>query len=344
MIRYFIRRLLQTIPQMLIITSLLFILTANLGDPLATFGGTRRRLPPQDRARLEKQLGLDKPVIIQYVIWLIGNDWMNIDTNLDGIPDSPGTRHGVLRGDFGNSFQERRPALDLILERLSATLLLMGLSEVIVIFFALLIGIYSALNQYSFSDNLITALSFIGYSMPIFWLALMLIYIFGVYFQRWGLPSLPTVGMYDLNIGPTAGQIALHLILPLTALSIVSIASYSRYVRSQMLEVLSQDYIRTAYAKGMPERIVLFTHALKNAALPLVTIIGLDLPLLLGGTVVTEAIFGWPGMGRLFYKSTNAGDIPVTMGILLIISILVVLCQLLTDVAYTYFDPRIRYN
>ena len=344
MTRYIIRRLLQAIPQMLIITTLLFILTANLGDPLATFGGTRRRLPPADRARLEKQLGLDKPVIFQYAIWLVGNDWMKVDTNNDGIPDTPGTRQGVLRGDLGNSFQERRPALDVISERIGATLLLMILSEIIVIIFALLIGIFSALNQYSFLDNLITTLSFIGYSMPIFWLALMLIYIFGVYFQRWGLPSLPTVGMYDLNIGPTFGQIAIHLILPLTTLSVVSIASYSRYVRSQMLEVMGQDYIRTAYAKGMPERVVLFKHALKNAALPLVTIIGLDLPLLLGGTVVTEAIFGWPGMGRLFYKATNAGDIPVTMGILLIISILVVVCQLVTDVTYTYFDPRIRYD
>jgi peptide/nickel transport system permease protein len=189
-----------------------------------------------------------------------------------------------------------------------------------------------------------TTLSFIGYSMPIFWLALMLIYLFGVNFQRWGLPSLPTVGMYDLAVGPTIGQVLLHMILPLTALSVVSLAAYSRYVRSQMLEVIHQDYIRTAYAKGLPERMVLRGHALKNAALPLVTIVGLDLPLLLGGTVVTEAIFGWPGMGRLFYKASNAGDIPVTMGILFIIAILVVAFQLITDIVYTYFDPRIRYE
>ncbi|MCX6082610.1 MAG: ABC transporter permease [Chloroflexi bacterium] len=341
---YIIKRLLQAFPQMLIITMLLFILTANLGDPLATFGGTRRRLPPADRARLEKQLGLDQPVFIQYSIWLVGNNWMDVDTDADGISDSPGTRLGILRGDLGNSFQERRPALDVISERIWPTMLLMVTSEIIVIIFALIIGTYSALNQYSFSDNLLTTLSFIGYSMPIFWLALMLIYIFSVYFQRWGLPSMPTVGMYDLNVGPTPGQIALHLVLPLTTLSVVSIASYSRYVRSQMLEVLGQDYIRTAYAKGLPEQKILFRHALKNAALPLVTIIGLDLPLLLGGTVVTEAIFGWPGMGRLFYKATNAGDIPVTMGILLLISVLVVGCQLITDIAYTYFDPRIRYE
>jgi peptide/nickel transport system permease protein len=344
MTRFVIRRLLQAVPLLIFITAFLFILTANLGDPLAAFGGNRRRLQPADRARLERQLGLDKPVWEQYIIWLAGNDWMKVDVDGDGVLESYGTRKGVLRGDFGNSFQERRPAIGVIGERVGNTLLLMITSEIIVIVLALLLGIYSALKQYSFWDNLITTLSFIGYSMPIFWLALMLIYIFGVNFQRWGLPSLPTVGMYDLNVGPTIGQIALHMILPLIALSVVSLASYSRYVRSQMLEVINQDYIRTAYAKGLPERMVLMGHALKNAALPLVTIVGLDLPLLLGGTVVTEAIFGWPGMGRLFWKASNAGDIPVTMGILFIISVLVVVFQIITDITYTYFDPRIRYE
>ncbi len=344
MTRYIIRRLLQAVPLLLIITAMLFILTANLGDPLAAFGGDRRRLQPADRARLERQLGLDKPMIEQYGIWLIGNDWMRVDLNGDGVPDSYGTRRGVLRGDFGNSFQERRPAIQVIGERVWNTLLLMVVCEIIVIVLALLIGTYSALRQYSFWDNTVTTLSFIGYSMPIFWLALMLIYLFGVDFKRWGLPSLPTVGMYDLSVGPTPGQVALHMILPLIALSVVSLAGYSRYVRSQMLEVIHQDYIRTAHAKGLPDQLVIRRHALKNAALPLVTIIGLDLPLLLSGAVVVEAIFGWPGMGRLFYKAANAGDIPVVMGILFMIAILVVIFQLITDIVYTYLDPRIRYE
>jgi len=344
MTRYILRRLLQAIPLLFIITLILFVLLANLGDPLAAFGGTRRRLRPEDRGRLTRQLGLDKSVPVQYFIWLVGNDWMKVDVDGDGTPDSYGARRGVLRGDFGNSFQERRPAIEVIAERVSPTLLLMVASEVLVLILSLLIGIYSALRQYSFWDNFITTFSFIGYSMPIFWLALMLIYIFGVNFKRWGLPSLPIVGMYDLAVGPSLGQIAIHLILPLAALSIVSIAGYSRFVRSQMLEVINEDYIRTARAKGLPEKMVLFGHALKNAALPLVTIVGMDIPLLLGGTVVVEAIFGWPGMGRLYFKSTNAGDIPVTMGILLIISVLVVLFQLVTDIAYTYLDPRIRYD
>jgi peptide/nickel transport system permease protein len=250
----------------------------------------------------------------------------------------------VLRGDLGNSFTERRPALDVIRERMGPTLLLMGVCEIVVIVFALLVGVYSALRQYSFMDNLLTTLAFIGYSMPIFWLSLMMIYIFSVSFKRWGLPYLPVVGMYDLTVGPTPAQIAWHLVLPVASLSIVSIAGYSRYVRSQMLEVINQDYIRTANAKGLPERLVLMKHALKNASLPLVTIIGLDLPLLLGGAVVTEAIFGWPGMGRLYFKASNAADIPVIMGILLIISVLVVVFQILTDVVYTFLDPRIRYE
>lgn len=342
--RYIIRRLIQAIPLLLIITLMLYVLVSNMGDPLASFGGVRRRLPPADRERLTRQLGLDKPILLQYVIWLVGNDWMHIDTDSDGTPDSYGTRKGVLRGDFGNSFSERRPALDVIRERIWPTLLLMVVCEVVVIVFALLIGVYSALRQYTFMDNLITTLSFIGYSMPIFWLSLMMIYIFSVNFKRWGLPYLPVVGMYDLEVGPTVVQVAWHLILPVSTLSIVSIAGYSRYVRSQMLEVINQDYIRTAHSKGLPERMVMIKHALKNAALPLVTIIGLDLPLLLGGAVVTEAIFGWPGMGRLYFKASNDADIPVVMGILLIISVLVVVFQIITDLTYTYLDPRIRYE
>src|SRR5512135_23223 len=152
MTRYIIRRLLQAVPLVLIITALLFILTSNLGDPLAAFGGERRRLQPADRARLERQLGLDKPVVEQYAIWLVGNDWMKVDLDGDGVADSYGTRRGVLRGDFGNSFQERRPAIQVIGERIWNTLLLMVLSEIIVVVLALAVGTYSALHQYSFWD------------------------------------------------------------------------------------------------------------------------------------------------------------------------------------------------
>jgi len=334
---------LQAIPLLLIISVILFVLTNEMGDPLASFGG-RRRIRSDDRERLTRKLGLDKPILVQYAIWLVGNDWMKVDIDGDGIPDEYGTRKGVLRGDFGKSFMEKRPVLEIIKERVSNTLLLMLTCEVVILIFSLLIGIYSALRQYSTLDYIFTAFSFIGYSMPIFWLALILMYIFAVNFKRWGLPYFPTIGMYDLAVGRTVGQIAWHMALPVATISIMSVAGYSRYVRSQMLEVINQDYIRTAYAKGLPERMVIMGHALKNAALPLVTIVGMDLPLLLSGAVVTESIFAWPGMGRLFWSAAQDTDIPVLMGILIIISALVVIFQIITDITYTLLDPRIRYD
>jgi peptide/nickel transport system permease protein len=343
MTRYIVRRLLQAIPQLFIISVILFLLANTMGDPLASFGG-RRRIRSEDRARLRRKLGLDKPVLIQYVIWLVGNDWMQVDVDGDGVTDQRGTRQGVLRGDFGTSFMEGRPVLEIIGERIGNTLLLMLTAEVVILIFSLLIGMYSALRQYSVPDYVFTTFSFIGYSMPIFWLALLLMYVFAVNFKQWGLPHFPTVGMYDLKVGKTVGQVAWHLALPVATISIMSIANYSRYIRSQMLEVINQDYIRTAYAKGLPRRMVIMEHALKNASLPLVTLVGLDLPLLVSGAVVTESIFAWPGMGRLFWDAAKDTDVPVLMGILLIISTLVVIFQILTDVAYTYLDPRIRYD
>jgi peptide/nickel transport system permease protein len=169
-------------------------------------------------------------------------------------------------------------------------------------------------------------------------------YLFAVNFKRWGLPYLPTVGMFDPQVGKTPTQVTLHMVLPLFSMTVITIAGYSRYVRSQMLEVISKDYIRTARAKGLRERAVLTVHALKNAALPLVTIVGLDIPLLLGGAIVTERIFAWPGMGRLFLDHVSRGDMPVVMGILMIISVVVILSQLLTDIVYAWLDPRIRYD
>jgi peptide/nickel transport system permease protein len=343
MTRYIIRRLLQAIPLLLIISFILFLLANAMGDPLASFGG-RRRIRSQDRERLTRQLGLDQPVVIQYAIWLVGNDWIKMDLNGDGVASEHGTRKGVLRGDFGNSFMEKRPVLQIIGERVRNTLLLMLTGEVVILALSLLIGIYSALRQYSTLDYIFTAFSFIGYSMPVFWLGLILMYVFAVNFKRWGLPYFPTVGMYDLTVGPTVGQILWHMTLPLVTMSAVSIAGYSRFVRSQMLEVIGQDYIRTAYAKGLPRRMVIVGHALKNAALPLVTIVGMDLPFLLSGAVVTESIFAWPGMGRLFWDAARDTDIPVLMGILSITAVLVILFQIITDISYTFLDPRIRYD
>jgi len=344
MTRYIVRRLLQAVPLLLVISLILFVLMQNATDPLATMGG-RMPTKPADRERLTRQLGLDKPVYVQYFYWLVGNDWTKVDLDGDGVAETPGKRQGVIRGDFGTSIvQTGRPVTTVIFERLPNTLILMLTSEFIIVLGALFVGIYSALRQYSLFDNILTGILFIGYSMPIFFVALGTMYIFSINFQRWGLPHLPTVGMFDPKIGKTTGQIALHMILPVFSIAFISFAAYSRYVRSTMLEVLGQDYIRTARSKGLPRREVTYIHALKNASLPLVTIVGLDLPLLLGGAVVTEQIFAWPGMGRLFIDGISRGDTPIVMGVLMMIAVAVVLFQIITDIVYAWLDPRIRFD
>jgi peptide/nickel transport system permease protein len=341
MTNYIIRRLLQAIPQLVIISIILFSLMQAFGDPIATLGG---RVPPrpEDKERLRRQWGLDQPVYKQYLTWLIGNDWQKIDMDGDGVPETPGKRLGVLRGDWGNSLVTRQPVLKMIGERLGNTMLLMLVAEILIIILSLAIGLYSALRPYSLLDNIVTSLSFVGYSMPVFWLALMLMYVFAVNFRRWGLPYLPTVGMYDPAVGKTPLELLKHMILPLATLVIISTAGYSRFVRSSVLEVLSQDYVRTARAKGMASFTVVVRHALPNASLPFITLIGLDIPFLLAGAVVTERIFAWPGMGRLFIDHTERADFPMLMGILMLIAVTVIIFQIITDVVYSFVDPRIR--
>jgi peptide/nickel transport system permease protein len=341
--RYVVKRFLQGIPLLFFISVILFVLMMNVGDPVATMGG-RRVTRSSDYERLRRQLGLDKPIYTQYLYWLIGNDWTMTDLDGDGIAETPGTRHGILRGDFGTSLLARKPVLEVIGERLPNTLMLMVASEIVIILGALLVGVYSALQQYSLMDNLITTIMFIAYSMPIFFIALISMYIFAVLFKRWGLPYLPTIGMFDPQAGKTTLQVLWHLILPVLSISLISFAAYSRYIRSTMLEVMSQDYIRTARSKGLPRRQVVFIHALKNASLPIVTVVGLDLPLLLGGAVVTERIFAWPGMGRLFLDHVDRSDLPVVMGILMLIAVAVVVFQIITDIVYALLDPRIRFE
>lgn len=313
----------------------------SFGDPIATLGG---RVPPrsEDRERLRRQLGLDKPMYMQYVTWLIGNDWQKIDMDGDGVAETPGVRQGILRGDWGNSLVTRQPVLVMIGERVPNTLLLMLTAEAIIILLSIAIGLYSALHPYSWIDNIITSLSFIGLSMPVFWLALMLMYVFAVNFRRWGLPYLPTVGMYDPAIGKTPLELMRHMVLPIATLAIISTAGYSRFVRSSVLEVLGMDYIRTARAKGLAYMFVIRKHALPNAALPFITIIGLEIPFLLAGAVVTERIFAWPGMGRLFLDQMERSDFPTLMGILMIIAVAVIIFQIITDIVYSIIDPRIR--
>ncbi len=340
MARYILRRVLQSIPLLFIISFILFNFTNALGDPLAVYAESRNRPSAKDREMITRRLGLDKPILEQYLIWLVGNDWMLVDVQGDGTRMEYGTRRGVLRGDLGLSFVTRQPSWTRIQERLPWTLALMIPAYLITVVLAIAIGVFSAVRQYSFWDNLITGLSFFFYSMPIFFIALVTIYIFAVQFKRWGLEPIKWGGTGD----GTLGSQLQHMVLPVFCLVAIQLAGYVRFIRSSMLEVLGQDYIRTARSKGLSEPRVVRLHAFKNASLPLVTLIGLDLPFLLAGAVVTERIFAWPGMGRLFIESFERADVPVMMAILMVLCIAVVVFQLLTDIVYTLLDPRIRYS
>ena len=314
---YIARRAIQALFTLLIITVVCFVLTRFSADPLAQYA-TNPNMTAADRAALRERLGLNQPLPVQYIKWL-------------GL---------VVQGDFGQSFFSKQPVLGMIAQRLPLTLILMITAEIFTLSTALILGIISAVKQYSLLDNVITSFSFIGFSMPIFFIALGLMLIFAVRFKQMGWPYLPTGA--DIWDPKDLGQLIRHMVLPVSALVIVQTANYSRFVRSSILEVLGLDYIRTARAKGLTERAVLYKHALRNAALPFVTIIGLDIPSLLGGALVTESVFAWPGMGRLFWEYAQRGDFPVVNGVLLITSSAVVLFTIITDLVYTLVDPRIR--
>ncbi len=314
---YIARRLIQALFTLLIITVLTFLLTRFSGDPLAQYAANPR-MSAADKAALIERLGLNDPLYVQYFKWL-------------GL---------AIQGDLGNSFFAKQPVADMIKQRLPNTLILMLTAQIVTVSLALGLGIISAVKQYTWVDNLITTFSFIGFSMPIFFSALGLLLIFAVQFKAWGLPYLPTGAAVWDKSDPV--EYIKNLILPVTALAFIQTAGYSRFVRTSILEVLGLDYIRTARAKGLTSRAVLFKHALRNAALPLVTIIGLDIPFMLGGAIVTESIFSWPGMGRLFWEYAQRGDYPVVLGILLIISLAVVILTIITDIIYTFVDPRIK--
>jgi peptide/nickel transport system permease protein len=346
MIRYVVRRLLQAIPMMFLISIVLFGLV-NLapGGPLAGHGQSRR-MKPEKREQLERQFGLDKPLPVQYVVWLIGNDWMRVDADGDGVLDSRGQRRGILRGDFGFSFRTRQPVLGEIATRLPNTLYLMSAIFVVFTLIAIPVGVISAVRQYSIFDVAVTTFSFAGQAIPEFWLALILILIFYARLDNplTGGPLLPAGGMYTLESGFSVLDRIKHLILPVTAGALGWVAWYSRFLRSSMLEVLPADYIRTARAKGLPERMVLYRHAMKNALIPLVTMYAVDLPYLFGGSVFIEMIFAWPGMGRLYYQAAIQRDYPTLLGVLIISSGIMILSNLLADIIYGFLDPRIRYD
>ncbi|MEW5718257.1 MAG: ABC transporter permease [Chloroflexota bacterium] len=342
MINYLVRRLIQ-MTLVVIVSSFLVYMLLNLapGGPLweyAQAGSSRESaITTEDYKRLEKMLGLDKPMELRYIIWLIGDDWY------DG-----GSRKGIIRGDWGESWKVAQgvTVLELFATRIGNTITLSGTALLISLLFAIPIGIIAAVKQYSKLDYALTAFSFFGVAMPVFWFGLMMILFFSLQFKAWGLPYMPPGGNEAL-FGPDKGTLfdrVQHLIMPAIVLSLFQMASWSRYMRSSMLEVLRQDYVRTARAKGVIERLVIAKHALRNALIPIITIVVLSLPSLFNGAVITETIFAWNGMGRLYINALTRSDYPVLMVFLLISAILVVIANLLADVLYTVVDPRIRYS
>lgn len=323
MIRYIIRRILQAIPLLFLVSVVSFaLIKAAPGGPVAVYHNPN--LKAEDIERIEEKLGLNDPLHVQYIKWL----------------------QNVAQGDLGNSFVTHRPVVEELADRIPNTLYLMGITFVVIIAVSIPIGVFSALKQYSVFDIFVTTLTFVGQSLPTFWVGLILILIFFSWLNNpvTGEPLLPAGGMKTVGAPFSLLDRIKHLILPVFMLAMTWVAWYTRFLRSSMLEVIHQDYVRTARAKGLAERRVLFRHALKNAAIPLVTLMALDLPLLFTGALYTEIIFSWPGMGRLYYASASRRDYPLLMAIIMISAALIIICNLLADIVYAYLDPRIRYR
>lgn len=351
MTAFLIRRFFQSLG-VLFVTSIAIFLLLYLapGGPMSEILEQRRqqaRFPvnQEDIERLKRQYDLDLPLWQSYTRWAFG--WPNLD-------DRP-ARGGIIRGDLGVSWRlyQNEPTTQVISRVLPNTLILMVSATIFSLLIAIPIGIYSAVHQYSKVDYLVTSGAFFGTSMPVFWLGAMLILLFCFNFREWGLPYLPpggVVGSRDYTL-PLFGRIDaggifdrfLRLILPTLTLSLLYLATWSRFTRASMLEVLRQDYVRTARAKGLVERMVILKHTLRNALIPLVTIVTLQIPGLFGGAILTETTFNYRGMGLLLIDSLFQSDWPVALAYLMIQSFLIVGANLLADVLYTVVDPRIRY-
>ena len=314
MIRYLLSRLWQSLILLLLVSVIRFmVLNLAPGGPLSQFaltpGMTKEALD-----RLAEQMGIDRPLPVQYADWL----WH------------------LVQGDWGKSFRDGRPVLEIIAGHLWATLLLMGSSTLVSIAIGSWIGIHGAVRQGSTFDHVTTVGAMIALSIPTFWFGLVAIFTFSL-----GLGWLPAGNMYTMGDG-SFGDYALHLILPSLVLALVNVAVWSRYMRAATLEVLSQDFVRTARAKGLAPSRVLMKHIVGNALVPMITLAGMQLPTLLSGALVTETVFTWPGMGRLFLDSLGYSDYPVVMGLLMFSAILVLAGNMLADLLVTLVDPRIR--
>jgi len=322
MLHYLIRRTFQLVPLLFVISAFIYLLLYLMpGDPLYRMLEDVPNLRPQDFERLRKLYGLDDPVYIQYWKWL----WQLIQLNP------------------GYSREYGQPVIDIILPALKNTLVLTITAVVIGKVVAIVLGIFSAVRQYSIGDYILTALTFISYSVPAFWLGLMLIIAFSV-----KLGWLPTSGIANADLTPGSWEAWVdyikHMILPVSVLAISEIIQVQRFMRSSLLEVLRQDYLTTARAKGLSEPVVIGRHALKNALIPVVTIIAVTMPRVVGGSTVVETVFAYPGMGRLLFTSIMGNDFVVAMTVVMIIAVTVVFFNLLADIIYGWLDPRIRYQ
>lgn len=321
---YALRRIVQTIPILFIISIMLFFMVQSApGGPLTA----ARRNPNVSKEQIqamEEKLGLNDPLPVQYGRWL----------------------RNMLTGNLGDSIKFHRPVSEMIGERIPNTLLLVGVSFLVTLVIAVPIGVWSARKPYSKFDYAMTTVTFIGQSIPVYWLGLGLIIIFYVTIKNpfTGSPFFPGGGMNTQGKSGDLLDTLWHLILPVTALSLGWIAWYSRFLRSSMLDVLHEDYVRTARAKGVLDNAVYYKHALRNAVLPLVTLIALDLPSLFAGALFVETIFSWPGMGRLFWDAAKGRDYPVLLGVVMITAVLIILCNILADLAYGWLNPQVKYE
>ncbi len=315
--RYIMRRLVQSVILLVLVTMIAFALMHLApGGPLAVYT-LNPTIRAEDIARLEKSFGLDRPLYIQYAKWA----------------------SGMMRGDWGRSFRDSQPVFDIIISRLWSTLLLAGTALVIAMVLGVFIGTLGAVRQHSVADYLSTIGAMLALSIPTFWFGLMAIYLFSV-----RLGWLPSGGRQTLGEDFSLADRIEHLILPATVLGFVLVATWSRYTRAAVLEIINQDFIRVARSKGLSEKRVITGHVMRNAMGPLVVLAGIQIPLLFSGALVTESVFTWPGMGRLFVDSLNYRDYPVMMGILFVTAVLVILFNLLADIVGVLVDPRVRLN
>lgn len=320
--RYILRRIIQAIPLLIGITIVVFLMVhAAPGDPLGEFE-FNPNIKPEDIARIRSNLGLDRPLYEQYFLWV----------------------SGMLRGDFGVSLLTGRPVAEQIFERLPKTMILAITALFLAVGLSIPIGVYAAVKRGSWFDQIATVLSTAGQAIPSFWFGLIMILVFSVQFKEWKLPSFPSGGFTTPGQPFSLADLLVHLAMPAFVLAFINIAGWTRYVRSSMLETIGQDYVRTAYAKGLEDRVVIFKHALRNSLIPVVTLMGLALPALVSGALVIEVIFSWPGIGRLAFDSARSRDYTTIMGLVTLTSTMVVIGNLLADIAYGMLDPRITYK